>query len=279
MKKYICFRFDIDTHICLREGVPNLLKLFEAYDARGTFFVSMGRSFDRSLFLREKIKAQFSGKKTANGTFSMFSKLGAANSTTALLINPKIGAVHKTILHDIIAHGHELGLHGGKNHALWEKNAKNWSEQKILQEIDYGLGHFRQQQLPAPVSFASPCWQSPIGIEKLLKQRGFSILADEYSATHQPNKEVSGFIHFPTNVIGKHGNVGFVENLRALGYSSEEILSEFKRQLDTEGNYKMVFDHPFYIGIKELEILSQMIEISLSKGYTIESLQNISRHI
>ncbi|WP_286706243.1 polysaccharide deacetylase family protein [Flavobacterium sp. 38-13] len=278
MEKYICFRFDIDTHICLQKGVPNLLKLFENYNAKCTFFVSMGRSFDRSSFLKEKFKYGFSNK-TTQGTFSMFSKLGVTNSIVALLLNPKIGAIQKKILQDIINHGHELGLHGGKNHTLWEKNAKNWNEEKILQEIDYGLGYFRQHQLPQPISFASPCWQSPLGIDNVLRQRGFSVLADEYFTGKQPNPEVSGLLHFPTNVLGQHGNVGFVENLRALGYSSEEILSEFEKQLDSEGKYKMVFDHPFYIGIKEIEILSKMIEISIRKGYKVDSLHNISKHI
>lgn len=209
----------------------------------------------------------------------MFDKLGAANSAAALLLNPKIGAAHKSMLHQIIADGHELGLHGGKNHATWEKNAKDWSEKKVMEEIDYGLKLFSQFQLQPPVSFASPCWQSPAGINSLLKQKGFGILADVYSANQQPDKDSLGLLHFPTNIIGKNGNVGFVENLRALGYSSEQILSEFESQLHTEGDFKMVFDHPFYIGTKEQEVVLQMIEISLKNGYTIESLHNISRHI
>ena len=92
-----------------------------------------------------------------------------------------------------------------------------------------------------------------------------------------PNWNESGLIRYPTNIIGKKGNIGFIENLRALGHSSDEILSEFKRQLDMKGNYKMVFDHPYYAGIKEIEVLSRMLQLSLDKGYKIESLQNICK--
>jgi hypothetical protein len=43
------------------------------------------------------------------------------------------------------------------------------------------------------------------------------------------NKRIN---QLPTNVIGKNKEIGFIENLRTLGYSKEEIILEFSSQLD-----------------------------------------------
>ena len=281
MVRYICFRFDIDTSACITKGVPNLLKLFKEHDARGTFFVSMGTSFNRSLFLKDRIESVlFKRRRHEQGVFSMLYKLGWRESLKAALFNPAIGSVQGSILKKVIADGHELGLHGGKNHALWEKNTKKWKTAKTTAEIQYGLDNFKRLELPQPVSFASPCWQSPQGLDIILLNKGFSILADTYSAHGQPYKDPSGLIQCPVNLVAKQPSVGFIENLRALGYSSKEILFEFEKQLNSGADsYKMVFDHPFYAGVKELEIISKMLEICIKKGYRIESLKNISKEI
>lgn len=277
--KYICFRFDIDTHTCLTKGVPNLLDIFREYDARCTFFVSMGTAFNRSIFFKEYIKGCLFGVQRTTGVFSMSSKLGLSDSINTILFNPVIGSAQGQILHKMIVDGHELGLHGGKNHASWEKNAKKWKIPKITAEIQYGLDNFKRLMLPQPVSFASPCWQSPKELNNILLDNGFSILADTYSTQGRPYKNSFGLIQYPVNLLAKQPTVGFIENLRALGYSSNEIISEFEKQLNSDGNYKMVFDHPFYAGVKELDIISKMLEICVKNGYRIESLKNISKKI
>lgn len=275
MTKYICFRFDVDTHICLTKGVENILEVADQYGARCTFFINMGKAFNRSFFIREKLMGSLTPKKVKIGVFPMHIKLSLNDSLDAIVRNPKVGASHSNILKKIVASGHELGLHGGKNHAVWEHNAKKWGKNRVCREIEFGLNYFHQFNLPKPVSFASPCWQTPEGLAEIIHNKGFSILADQNTPQNNVMKDQFGLIHCPLNIVGKNNDVGFIENFRALNYSSDAILKEFERQLDIEGQYKMVFDHPFYVGTKELPVLSRMMEISIDKGYKIESLQKI----
>ncbi len=277
MDKIICFRFDIDTHICLKHGVPNILKLFKKYNGYCTFFVNMGRSFSLEFLLKEKLKETWKTQKKEKVFFSMVSKLGILNSIEAILLNPKVGPNYSAILHDIISSGHELGLHGGRNHAKWEKEVLYWDREKIQDEVIYGLNQFEKLGLPKPLSFASPCWQSPKILASILSDLNFLILADTISIDDCIYKKNENILEIPTNVIGKQSDVGFVENLRALGYSSIEIIEEFSQQLDKEGNFKMVFDHPLYIGVKELDVLSKMIDIAIRKGFKLDSLNNTYR--
>ena len=47
MKHKLVCRFDIDTHKCIRDGVPNLLEISEERNVRFTFFLNAGRAISR----------------------------------------------------------------------------------------------------------------------------------------------------------------------------------------------------------------------------------------
>ncbi len=240
----------------------------------------MGKAFKRSYLISEifnktsNVKASYQRER-----FSMYYKLGLFNSIRAILLNPMIGAKYHEILKKVIENGNELGLHGGRNHATWEKNSSKWTEKQLHNEIAYGLDQFELQNLPQPISFASPCWKSPKNLDNILKNLNFKIVANQkltYNHLEKGNKNIN---QFPTNVVGKNREIGFIENLRALGYSTEEIILEFSKQLDNEEPFKMVFDHPFYAGIHELQTVAAMIQKAKEKGYIIDSLKNIYQHL
>lgn len=276
MKKYICFRFDIDTHICLKEGVPNLLEIFQIQDANCTFFVSMGRAFKRSYFFSQQLnRTKNLNENSKKERFSMSYKLGFFNSVNSILFNPFIGSKYPETLEIAIENGNELGLHGGRNHATWEKEAHQWNIEKLRNEIAFGLKQFEINNLPKPISFASPCWKSPEKLDEILEKLDFKIVANQNTTYNYLQKDNKNINQFPTNVIGKNRDIGFIENLRALGYSTKEILLEFSNQLDNEEPFKMVFDHPFYAGRHELETVAAMIRIAKEKGYIVDSLKNI----
>lgn len=276
MIKYICFRFDIDTHLCMKKGVPNLSEVFSKYDSKCTFFVSMGTAFDRSQLIKERFLSFFHNtNKKEIGILPMSYKLGLTESIIAAFFNPKIGSANSKILKKMVSEGHELGLHGGRNHSLWEKNAKRWERDKTALEIQFGLDFFKQFGLPKPLSFSSPCWKSPQGLENILIEKGFSILTDTYSLNGQPYKDDTEIIQYPVNILSPQPNIGFIENLRALGYSENDLLLEFERQLTQNNSDKIIFDHPFYAGIKELKIITKMLEICIENGYKADSMKNI----
>lgn len=51
--KTFSFRFNVDTHLCARKGVPNLIALADKLDVRFAFFFNMEERFPGELiFLR-----------------------------------------------------------------------------------------------------------------------------------------------------------------------------------------------------------------------------------
>ena len=134
--KQFCIRFDVDTYKCLSEGAPHLLDLGRELGAHFTFFVSMGRAVSRMMHLAKLLsrKTDASRQPTVHKLPNLY-KLGLRGYLVTALLNPKIGSTYTTILNRLAEHGHELGLHGGKNHAHWQADGDEWTQDRLLEEI------------------------------------------------------------------------------------------------------------------------------------------------
>lgn len=277
-KKKICFRFDVDTHVCLSKGMPKLLSLAEQEGVVFTFFVNMGKGFDRVNSIKNilgRLLKRRSDSKQHSDSLSMFSKLGRKESLIATFMNPFVGAKYTDILRQAVKAGHELGLHGGKNHSHWEKQALSWGYEKLASEIDFGLRHFERAGLPRPLSFASPAWQSPLELQQVLKDKGFTVCADVRDAKADSVETVNELHQIPTNILSDSDDVGFIENYRAIGLGYDEILSAFTEQLKLKQSLAMVYEHPFYAGVHEIELLRAMIKSAKKEEFTLTTVNNI----
>lgn len=118
--KFFCFRFDVDSFRCINKGTPNLIALSKNLNVSFTFFINMGLAASRWI----SIKKLFSKKNhSANGfvyKLSNLKKLGFGDYFLTAVINPPVGSSCPDIIRDLNEAGHEIGLHGGRNHALWQ---------------------------------------------------------------------------------------------------------------------------------------------------------------
>lgn len=83
------FRFDIDTHKCIRKCVPNLLGLSDKYNVPFSFFLNMGKSIS----LKESIKSMVSKNNKERNEVQMMGaiqKLGFIEYVYIALINPNV---------------------------------------------------------------------------------------------------------------------------------------------------------------------------------------------
>lgn len=258
----ICFRFDVDTPKCLREGMPNLLSLAREMDVPFTFFVNPGRAIARrDLFARKK-------KSTSRENITKLSvrdKQSIFNVLELLVRNPEIVAIDKQkIIAQAIAQGHEIGLHGGHNHALWQHGAHTWGYEKIMEEIEFGMSALHKAGAKNITSFASPGWNSPASLVDIIPNKGIKLLADTHGATcdllsrHLP----SNLHSVNTNILGEPGGVGYIEHMAAMGRSNPEILEDFESRLNHPGPTNVVYDHPGYSGTQKLSLLKEMIRIA-----------------
>ena len=276
MDKIVCFRFDVDTYPCAAKGVPNLVELARKYDTKFTFYFNMGRAIH--------IPTLLFGKKSTPlleraAKLSNMQKLGMIAFVHTALLNPRVGSSFPANIVEAHREGHEIGLHGGRNHGDWVSNVHRWSEQKIVDELDWGLSRLVEAGIDDVHSFSSPGWQGPDSLHTALAHRGFTSVADihghnEYEVSKSPRVEDDLYC-IPTNFLGEPGGIGYIEHLRASNSSSRSMLEKFESDLDQSGQPAVLYDHPFYAGIHELDFVDSMLKSVRDAGYKTARLDEL----
>ena len=189
------------------------------------------------------------------------------------MLNPSAGWSDPLALQNAVRSGHEIGLHGGRNHAHWEHSAHRWSEARLRHEIQWGLTRMERCRLPPPASFASPAWNSPAVLPRVLRSFGFQILADHYTLAWEEVSSLDGLCSFPTNIHADGGSAGYLEAMQLRGCTTRQIIADFRRQLRARMNLAVVYDHPFFAGTHALNQVDAMVETALNEGFRVVTIR------
>jgi len=254
----------------MNSGMPHLLDLASKTGAKFTFFVNMGRSISLAAYRQKKRNAKnlqvFDKKK-----LSALEKLGLPGLIQTVLLNPKVGSSNYKILRDAELAGHEIGLHGGRNHSLWHHTAHYWTDENLKEDILWGISELRKAGIQSICSFASPGWNSPKGLSKILASNEFKFLCDEYGAENDfvfQNPSSKSLHNSVTNIVGK-GGVGYFEETAVLYSSMDDAKQRFNQNLKSVGNFAMTYDHPCFAGRNGLELLKAFIEIARDHSFQL----------
>ncbi len=277
MNKWLILRFDIDTHLCMARGVPALLDLAQQLEVKLNFFVNMGRAVSRWQTLKQFWQSTHT--PTA-AKLSNLKRLGKYGYLQAALLNPLVGKAYPHILQRIIDEGHHLGLHGGQNHALWQRNAHNWTQSKINDEIHWGIKQLHQAGIEQINSFASPGWNNSAYLPQILIENGFTIVADLHGEQYQHIEILQDkLISIPTNLLGEPGGVGYVEHLRVYYQTDTAMINRFITDLQKHSQLAVLYDHPVYAGIQEINFMYFLINTAKEQGFKIINFDLACREI
>lgn len=265
--RYIVFRFDVDTEPCIREGVPNLLKLASKHQVKFTFYINMGRA----IHLVSSIYKDNSNHSTRALTARR--KLGIYNFFRTALLNPNVGKNNIEIVKSIYENGHEVGLHGGRNHELWNKNFKKFSRKQIYDEVDWGINQL--SGVCTPSGFSSPHWRGSRKLDSVLKDKGFLYSANVHGRNLKFRKGKKNFYNLPTNLLAEPGGVGYIENCFAKDMSSDEIVKKFKTDLMKAGKYAVIYDHPYFCGREAFDITEKLIIAAQDMGRNFVTMKGL----
>ncbi|MBI4588908.1 MAG: 4-deoxy-4-formamido-L-arabinose-phosphoundecaprenol deformylase [Candidatus Rokubacteria bacterium] len=152
----LALRVDVDTRRGLREGVPRLLELFRQGEVRASFFVTFGP--DRSgLAIRRAWRPSFLIKMARTNPLRLYG-LRTLLSGTLLPAEP-VGAGAPDLLRQIVALGHEVGLHG-YDHVDWQDRVHRMSRPEVEAELVSAVTAYRQIFGHTPVASAAPGWRT-----------------------------------------------------------------------------------------------------------------------
>lgn len=274
----ICFRFDIDTAKCLQEGVPALCRLSTSFGVPFTFYFNPGRAVSWASLMNRRHGSALSAPK-----LKPLRKLGVREWLRTSLLNPELRRL--TGVSELLTaaeSGHEIGLHGGRNHAQWQLNAQSWSREHLESEINWGMNAFRRLHLPRPVSFSSPGWNGPLALPEVLAGIGIHAVADRRSPDgHAVQRSENGPVALiSTQFAGEPGGVGFVENAVADGNSVAETVRNFLTQLRRiDAPSCVLYDHPCFAGGEGHDYLRALVEACQSEGVELTTIRDISREV
>ncbi|WP_081621785.1 MULTISPECIES: polysaccharide deacetylase family protein [unclassified Thioalkalivibrio] len=280
-RRQCILRFDVDTELCLREGVPALEAIARRHETPLSLFVNPGRAIDRGALFKEALRG-FSGQSTTRPpdrppALSARDKLGMRETGRLLLNNPPTLAQHAGTIRRLAGSGHYIGLHGGHNHAAWQRHAYSWPEDRVRREVDWGRQQLQEAANQPVTGFASPGWTSPENLPDILIQKGFRVLADERSERcPYPHETTHGqILSVPNTLAGEPGGTGYFESLRfRFGKDEQAARNEIDSALETAQPYLCLYDHPFFVGRHAVELFSHLVTRLLALGYEIVTPDN-----
>lgn len=265
--KSISFRFDVDTDLCFSVGVPNLIKLAEKRKFNFTFYVNVGRAIDYFSILKpvDKISASNAVKLSA------VKKFGALPVMRFILFN-KLVAEDKCVIKKLIASNHEVGLHGGSNHAVWHRNASIWDESMLESEVKWGVEKFTSLFGFPPKSFSSPGWNSPKSLPLVLSSFDFQYFADIHGEDTKEKFTENELPNIATQLTGEPGGVGYLEYVSALGLNEGSAVDYFLsnvRRLHKNYDHVIMYDHPGFCGGNGIGFMEGVLDAVVAEGLTV----------
>lgn len=260
----LSLRFDVDSVTCLERGIPLLLRLGRRRGVRFTFFVNMGRSYSWR-FAARRLRSRIGlGKFDSNPAgarpsgsgpercdkLSAIRKIGWMGAFRTVFRNPRLGHEYRRTLDELHAEGHELGLHGGTNHAVWQRGFAGLDDEGLERLFRPAFDDFIECW-GMPAGFTSPGFRYDERVNALLDREGFTYASDmPGDAPFRPRRsDGSLYSHFqvPVNVVGD-GTVPVIEQGLARGHSRRRIVRDAVRAIRAR-RFALMYDHPFVAGV------------------------------
>jgi peptidoglycan/xylan/chitin deacetylase (PgdA/CDA1 family) len=170
----LVLRVDVDTRRGLRDGVPRLLELFRRSGVRASFFVTFGP--DRSgLAIRRAWRPSFLLKMARTNPFRLYG-IRTLLSGTLLPAEP-VGAGAPDLLRQVVAQGHELGLHG-YDHVGWQDRVQRMSRAEVEADILSAVTAYRAVFGHPPPASAAPGWRTTAAALEVQDSLGLRYASD-----------------------------------------------------------------------------------------------------
>jgi len=213
-KKVLGIKVDVDTYAGMKNGVPRLLEIFEDFDIKGTFFLSMGPDASGRAILQLIRNPHFLKKMIRTNAVGLYGLRTALYGT--LLPSPMIALSFPAIVQQIMSKGHEVQFHAW-DHRRWQDEVHIKSIEWIRDWFEKGIHAFTKLTGQSPSAFGAPAW--------LIDERVLNVLGDypfDYLSCTRAKKpfihEKVGLIEIPSDLpcfeeVGVHAGISSITSI------------------------------------------------------------------
>lgn len=152
----LALKIDVDTHDGLGEGVPRMLECLRRHGVTASFYVAMGPDNSGKAIRRLFTRRGFAKKMLRSNAVRLYGLRTALYGT--LLPAPQIARSFPDVLRQVVAEGHELGVHGN-DHVYWHDYVVGLPRADVEREVDLAIETYQSILGQPPVGFAAPGWQ------------------------------------------------------------------------------------------------------------------------
>lgn len=246
----ISISIHVDGYYGLVNGVPNLLRLFDRYNIKATFFINMGN--EASIFQLLKYRRNSNIGDSDKKVVSRYSK---KQLLEIMFLNRGLGHRNARILRMIKNAGHEVNPHCW-SHLLW---SRNFDKIDYLSEIRKMKNAYFEIFGGNPKGFAPPTWKFNDKVMRVLKDEGFDYL----SVNDCFNKltTVKGLKIIPLS-FGMN-----IEELLNEGRSKKEIIDLYRKELGKK--YVNLYFHADFEGLRGIKLFEEVLKLIKNKKTTI----------
>jgi len=172
--KSMVLKVDVDTYLGTLNGVPALLDLFERYKVKATFLFSVGPD-NTGRAIRRIFRKGFLQKV---GRTSVVSHYGIRTLMNGVLKpGPHIGKRASHIMRQVVAQGHEVGIHC-YDHVLWQDFVAEKDLAWTRGEMHKALEAFTDALQMPPQTIGAAGWQLNRHVIALEEEMGFKYASD-----------------------------------------------------------------------------------------------------
>ncbi len=167
-------KVDVCTYHGLRDGVPNLLRLFDRHGVRASFFVALGPDTTGRAILRV-LRPGFLAKVWRTRALRNY---GLRTILSGTLLPPRhLGRGLVPTLRTVVAAGHELAMHG-YDHRRWQDCVHRMDDHAVREEIRRAVAAYREVTGRPPRGFGAPGWQVSPASLLLLEEADLAYASD-----------------------------------------------------------------------------------------------------
>jgi len=149
----VIIKVDVDTFNGLKNGVPKLIKIFDEFNIKATFYVTLGPDNSGKAIIN-LLKPSFVKKMLKTKAASSY---GFKTALYGTVLKPPMLAWLKDNLLKIQATGHEVEFHA-YDHRFWQDNIYNLSYADIKDWFEKGISTYFSIYKKYPQSFGAPGW-------------------------------------------------------------------------------------------------------------------------
>jgi len=230
-------RIDVDSVEGIHNGVDFYLELFEKYGFKASFFVPMGPNNVVSAGLKRALRPAFWKQVYYMKPWQTYNLFGSEYDRGA-----EIGGSAPEVLQKIIAHGHEVALHG-YDHAYISDNAYTLTPEEYSDQITKARNIYANAIGGVPAGTGSPAWRCNENMLRIQDQQGFAYASD-FIGTEPCRIKIGDYASRTPQVPANLDNV-FPLAVR-YGGNHDKVLDYLKGQIDERGDYVAMTVHTEY---------------------------------